>query len=198
MEERIFMAAIKLNGADYLLLLLYASNKSPIFGAVRLTKMMFLFNKEISALLKSKGLDSDNLPEFVAYNFGPFSKDVYEQIEFFKGLKFIKVINVLAKEDMAEVDDWEEDSFEFEFIARERDLLFEDGKYMKYEIADLGTKFVEQELLPKLSDEQKSVLEGFKNKINSLSPKQILKYVYTKYPEFSENSLIKDEVLGYE
>jgi hypothetical protein len=192
------MANTKLNGADYLLLLLYLSNKASVFGAVRLTKMMFLFNKEISVILKSKGLESNKLPEFTAYNFGPFSKDVYEQIELFRGLKFIKVINIRANENMAEVDDWEEDSFEYEFIAQKKDFLNEDGKYMKYEIAELGSKFVEQKLLPKITIEQRKILEIFKNKINSLSPKQILQYVYTKYPEYAENSLIRKEVSGDE
>ena len=74
------MSNKKLNGADYLLLLLYLDNKSPILGAIRLEKMMFLFNNEIAPRLKETGLDSDKLPEFIAYNFGPFSKDVYEQV----------------------------------------------------------------------------------------------------------------------
>lgn len=46
----------KLNGADYLLLLLYLDNKKPILGAIRLEKMMFLFNMEIAPILKEKGL----------------------------------------------------------------------------------------------------------------------------------------------
>ena len=50
----------KLNGADYLLLLLYLNNKEPILGAVRLEKMMFLFNMEIAPILKEKGLESDD------------------------------------------------------------------------------------------------------------------------------------------
>ena len=46
----------KLNGADYLLLLLYLDNKSPILGAIRLEKMMFLFNEEIAPRLKKNGI----------------------------------------------------------------------------------------------------------------------------------------------
>lgn len=188
----------KLNGADYLLLFLYLSNRAPIKGAVRLTKMMFLFEKEIVDILKQKGLNSDKLPEFIPYNFGPFSKDLYEQIELFRGLKFIKVSDINTKEEMSEVDDWEEGAFEEEIFESEKTVLFEDGKYMKYEISDLGSRFVEEKLLSSITDEQRSILEQFKNKINSLSPKRILKYVYTKYPDFAQNSLIRDEVLGNE
>lgn len=105
------MSNKKLNGADYLLLLLYLDNKSPILGAIRLEKMMFLFNNEIAPRLKETGLDSDKLPEFIAYNFGPFSKDVYEQVELFKGIGFLRVTNLMAKEELIEADDWEEGPF---------------------------------------------------------------------------------------
>lgn len=188
----------KLAGADYLLLLLYLNNHTPIYGAVRLTKMMFLFNKEISEALKKKNIECGKLPEFIPYNFGPFSKDVYEQVELFSNIGFIKVTDINAIEDMGEVDDWEESPFIDETIEQEDGYIRQDGKYLKYEIENLGIDFVEQKILPNVTPEQKEILEMFKSKITSLSPKQILKYVYTKYPEFTENSLIKDEVLGHE
>lgn len=40
----------KMTGADYLLLLLCLDNCSAINGAIRITKMMFLFNMEIVAV----------------------------------------------------------------------------------------------------------------------------------------------------
>ena len=191
------MSNNKLNGADYLLLLLYLNNKQPIYGAIRLTKMMFLFEKEIAPILKNKGLDSEDLQNFIAYNFGPFSKDVYEQVELFKGIKFIQVTSVKANEDMAEVDDLEESAFIDEMKNRGY-ILNSNGKYYKYCILSKGEEYTEAMIMPNVSEEQRQILESFKNKITSLSPKQILKYVYTKYPEFAENSLIKDEVLDDE
>lgn len=188
----------KLTGADYLLLLLYLNNHTPICGAVRLTKMMFLFKKEISEALKKKNIECGKLPEFIPYNFGPFSKDVYEQVELFSNIGFIKVTDINAIEDMGEVDDWEESPFIDETVEQEDGYIRQNGKYLKYEIERLGIDFVEQKILPNVTKEQKEILEMFKSKITSLSPKQILKYVYTKYPEFTENSLIKDEVLGHE
>ena len=79
----------KLSSSDYLLLLLDLDNREPIVGAIRLMKMMFLFDKEISPVISKKGAKVDVMPEFVAYDFGPFSKDIYEQIELFQNLKFI-------------------------------------------------------------------------------------------------------------
>ena len=188
------MAKAKLNGADYLLLLLYLNHHQPILGAVRLIKMMFLFEQEIEPMLKAKGLDSENLPGFIAYNFGPFSKDVYEQVELFKGIKFIQVSNIYTNEEMAEVDDLEESPFTDEMYNRGYSLNT-DGKYYKYQILSTGERYVEEKILPHITDEQLNILSSFKNKITSLSPKQILKYVYTKYPKYAENSLIKKEVL---
>lgn len=188
------MAKPKLNGADYLLLLLYLDNKAPVHGAIRLTKMMFIFEKEITEVLKKNGAVIDKLPEFFAYNFGPFSKELYEQVEFFRGISFIKVTNLNAHEELVEVDDWEETEFLDEFDAQE-DHLNQDGKYLKYEIYKNGINYTEKELLDKIGEEQKSILERFKRKINSLSPKQLLKYVYTNYPDYTEKSTIKKEVL---
>ena len=189
----------KLTGADYLLLLLYLDNCSAINGAIRITKMMFLFNKEIAPLLKKKGvtISEDDLPKFSAYNYGPFSKDVYEQAELFQSIGFIKIKNLYASEEMSEVDDWEESAIETEFSEGTSPYLSnQDGKFMQYKLLNLGKKYVENEIIPQLTTDQLAVLAAYKERIVHTSPKTILRYVYTKYPEMTENSLIKDEVLG--
>ena len=194
------MSNNRLIGADYLLLLLYLDNKTPVKGAVRLMKMMFLFEKEIAALLKNKGLDAENLPEFFAYDYGAFSRDVYEQIELFKGINFITVKNINASEELSEVDDIEDEPFINEEYSRDNPVRQINGKCYEYKIAKKGIDFVLKEIIGKkmINDTQLGILEQFKKKINSLSPKQILRYTYTKYPEYTVNSLIKGEVLGDE
>ena len=82
----------KLNGADYLLLKFYLpdGNCKPIEGKTRITKMMFLFNKEIYPKLNSKDITvEDLLPTFDAYNYGPFSRDVHEQLYLFCNIGFL-------------------------------------------------------------------------------------------------------------
>lgn len=189
------MSNKKLNGTDYLLLLLYLDNKAPIYGAIRLEKMMFLFNEEIAPRLKETGLDSDKLPGFISYNFGPFSKDVYEQVELFKGIGFIQVTDLKLKrnEELIGVDDWEEGPFSKDLIYSGFQLNDEKHFY-EYRMLKLGEDYVDCKIRPELTAEQLDVLLQFKKKITSLSPKQILRYVYTKYPDFTSNSLIKDEV----
>ncbi len=186
--------AKKMLGADYLLLLLYLNNQEPIKGAVRLTKMMFLFNKQISETLKGKGLESDQLPNFIAYNYGPFSKDVYEQIELFTGIGFVSVTDINTKEEMSGIDDVVETEFIDECYQGDSELKTENN-FWEYRITDVGKGFVEKELLADLTDEQKGILEAFKRKITEMPIKQLLYYVYTNYPDYTKKSLIKDEVL---
>ncbi len=184
----------KLLGADYLLLLLYLNDKEPIKGAVRLTKMMFLFNEQIAQVLKSKGLDSEKLPDFIAYNYGPFSKDVYEQIELFTGIGFVQTTDLYSQEEMSDLDDVVETEF-IDECYKDGNELKNDNNYWEYSIADRGVGFVENELLPGLTGEQLEVLQAFKRRITTMPIKQLLYYVYTKYPDYTDKSLIKDEVL---
>lgn len=185
----------KMLGSDYLLLLLYLNNHDSIKGAVRLTKMMFLFNEQISPLLKSKGLESEKLPDFIAYNYGPFSKDVYEQVELFSGIGFIEVKDLFAEEEMSDADNIVEKEFIDECYEDENELK-NDNNFWEYCIADRGIGFTENELLPKMTEEQIQILVEFKKKITEMPIKQLLYYVYTKYPDYTKKSLIKDEVLN--
>lgn len=187
--------AKKLLGADYLLLLLYLNDQEPIKGSVRLIKMMFLFQKQIAGALKKKGLESDKLPDFIPYNYGPFSKDVYEQIELFAGIGFIEKTNLNEPEEMSEVDDIGEAEFIDECYQKENELK-EENNFWEYRITELGKGFVEEKLLPDLTEEQRELLQAFKRKITEMPIKQLLYYVYKNYPDFTTRSLIKDEVLG--
>ena len=205
---------MKLIGADYLLLLLYLNEKEPIRGAVKLTKMMFLFEKQIAPMLKKKGLESDKLPEFFAYNYGPFSKDIYQQLDLFKSINFIKIEDECTNEELSSADNIVENEFEDECIDEELssadnmvenefvDECYEgdielktENNYWIYKITDKGSGYVESELLPNIEEQHKILLEQFKKKITDMPTKKLLYYVYTQYPEYTDKSLIKEEVL---
>ena len=187
--------ASKLLGSDYLLLLLYINNKEPIKGSVRLMKMIFLFNEQIAPALKRKGLDSEKLPEFMAYNYGPFSKDLYEQVDLFTGIGFMQVRDLNETEEMSGVDNIIEKEFVDECYEDDEETKSENS-YREYCITDIGSGFVESELLEKLTSSQLELLQQYKKKITEMTMKQLLHYVYTRYPQYAEKSLIKDEVLG--
>lgn len=189
-----------LKGPDYLLLLLFADKRSPILGAVRLEKMIFLFKEEIIKNLRNLGkiIDSNDLPIFKPYNYGPFSKDIYEQVEFFRGIGFIKVFNLNSQTEYDEIDEWEEPGFIDELWKEDVGISIPDKKYFKYQLTDKGSEFVEKQIKNDFTDEQYKIIEDFKRKITQIRIKDLLHYVYVKYPDFTEKSKILDEVLRNE
>lgn len=64
----------KLLGSDYLLILLYINDKQPIRGAVRLMKMMFLFNEQIAPILKKRDWKVKKCQTFLLTIMAPFQK----------------------------------------------------------------------------------------------------------------------------
>ena len=66
----------------------------------------------------------------------------------------------------------------------------------QYFLTPLGKRFVEEKLLKVLNATQKDILTVFKERITKMSLKDILGYVYRKYPDYTKNSLIKEKVLG--
>ena len=193
------MSKAKLSSSDYLLLLLDLDDRKPIVGAIRLMKMMFLFDKEISPLITKKGVEVDVMPQFIAYDFGPFSKDIYEQIEFFTNLEFISTKKVNATDTTDELDDWEtlygEDVFDVVLKDGYRRLNI-DYKSICYEITDRGHKFVTSKILNEIPSDVSELLLNFKKKINSITTRQLLYYVYSRYEKYTTESKIKDKVLG--
>lgn len=186
-------------GADYLLLFLYLNDKEPIRSAVRLTKMMFLFEKEVAPILREKGatIDDSSLPCFFAYDYGPFSKDVYEQVELFQSVGFIQVTDLKVKEEMSEVDDRDEQAFLDEMESQGYEN-HRDGRFMQYRILPQGESFVTKKILPVLNRDSVNILSKFKATVTETPIKAILRYVYAKYPEMTGKSLIKGQVLGSE
>jgi len=187
--------AERMTGADYLLLFLYLNDKEPIRSAVRLTKMMFLFEKEVAPILRKKGTTIDDLPDFFAYDYGPFSKDVYEQVELFQSIGFVQVTDLKATEEMSEVDDWEEPAFLNEMVSQDYENRH-DGKLMQYKLLPRGELYVNQRIKNHVDRDCMGILSKFKTKIIQTPITAILRYVYTTYPEMTEKSLIKDQVLG--
>ena len=65
-----------------------------------------------------------------------------------------------------------------------------------FSLTVFGKEFVETRLTTKLTKEHWKVIDGFKKRCTSASLKDLLKYVYTRYPEMTKKSSIRDEVLG--
>jgi uncharacterized protein YwgA len=194
------MSKKELSGKDFLLSLLYCPGKGnkenePILGRTRLTKMVFLFEKEIKKEFFS---DIDiTLPNFESHNFGPFSKDLFDDLSFFVSIGFIRaeetsipISNVEKKEiEMALDDDWEDAGFE---------KAEQESVELKYSLSLQGLKYVAENIWGMLSDIQKENLTKFKQQINTISLDSLLRYVYNKYPNYTDKSIIADKYMNDE
>lgn len=197
----------KINGKDLLLLLLYVPGSTgrecePIRGRTRLTKMIFIFEKEIYKKFEfDKLLPEDALPEFQPYKYGPFAKELYFNIEFFQNIDFINV-RYIEYESTDEAKTEGEAEAE-EFVYWEEDIIIDEDitdmiQIEEFYLTEIGKRYVREKMLPILSQNQLEALEKFKSTLNGISLQKILKYVYNKYPDDSAKSKIKKEILNAE
>jgi uncharacterized protein YwgA len=161
----------------------------PIAGRTRLMKMVFLFDKELRRDFElGKVIADEAIPRFEAFDYGPFSANVYSDIEFLVGLNFITVTSSgeeVPEEEEAEYEYWSSGD------ADEGDFTFD-----IFALSALGRKFVEAGRAGKLSDDQWRVLDTFKARCTSTSLRTLLQYVYAKYPETTTKSKIRSQVLS--
>jgi len=181
------------------MLLLYArgskgTQSEPIRGRTRLMKMLFLFDREIRRKFNlEQRIPDEVLPDFSPYDFGPFSAQVFNDLEFLVDAGFVQVSRPGDAESLPEegleyaywragagAEDGEEESFQEEEFA----------------LTELGREFVEAGEAGELTDAQWRVLDEFKKRMISTPLRAILRYVYSKYPKMTTQSRIRDEILA--
>jgi len=187
------------NCKDLIMVLLYAKGQNgeqceAIVGKTRLMKMVFLFGKEIRPKFNlKKSIPNNALPDFTPYDYGPFSSQVYEDLEFLVGAGFIEVLPM----DGIEKLDEEIEEYDYWQATKDEDTKQEEFQE-RFVLTDLGREFVEQEFCCSLSNDQWDALDEFKRRCTSASLKALLRYVYTKYPEMTTKSKIREEVMRNE
>ncbi|MEW6276632.1 MAG: hypothetical protein AB1556_16175 [Bacillota bacterium] len=192
----------KLNNKDLLLLLLYVPGHTggvcePIHGRTRLMKMVFLFEKELYSKFRyDQVIDQNDLPDFEPHHYGPFSKEVFDDLEFLINLGFVETSNSnqeTLESEAKEYSWWKDDAGIFEDLYE--DSLLEEYKEESFALTSLGKGFVEDNLLKELSENQLNALEIFKSNCTKVELGVLLKYVYTKYGDYITKSKIKEKVL---
>lgn len=181
---------------DLIMALLYAKGPEiehqPIHGKTRLMKMIFLFEKEMRKQFNKQEGGDAALTEFEAYDFGPYSSKVYDDLEFLVNNGFIKA---KAENSQVDVTDDEIEAEESEHHENENwiGMRGEDENQNilnVFSLTSLGKEFVKSRI--PLSQTQWEYLTRFKAKCIKTPLQVLLKYVYTKYPKMAENSKIKD------
>lgn len=183
----------QISKSDLILLLLYSKGFSgkingPIQGITRLMKLLFLLHKE-------KNFESPF--NFQPYKMGPFSDEVYPELEFLHTFPnpetpFIKMNAVgtidssVNPEQMKLVDD----------IA-----IFDDEDYLhttseankEFSLSSLGEK-VAKELWNNLDVDQRNAIEKIKKQYGNLTLRNLLRHIYNKYPDMTGKSEIKNQL----
>lgn len=191
------MGKIK-NPKDLIMLLLYAAGPGgktaePIQGQTRLMKMIFLFQNEVAKQFNlGDVIDPSAFPQFVAFDYGPYSAQVYGDLEFLVNLQFVQV------KENEQGDVTEEEKREFDYwsatVKADSDLNAR-AVGRAFELTPRGRRFVEEKLWPNLAEAQRHALNEFKRRCISTSLHSLLRYVYSRYEAMTTKSLIKNEIL---
>jgi DNA-binding HxlR family transcriptional regulator len=172
---------------EWLLLLLYVKGYrcrigEGIRGITRLIKALFLILKEtdLSKLIK-------DYYEFVPYKLGPFDPAIYQDLKVLESAGLVKRTTYKHKRpirDEQKINEGFGDSLETDESTLY--TLTEEGmRYAKALAAWCDKKDPEMLL----------TLRRIKTKYGSAPLKRLLKYIYEKYPEYTKESEIIEEIL---
>ena len=195
------MPAAKIdNRRDILLLLLYAPGKSgminePIVGRTRLVKMLFLFKQEAMKHFRAgTEINDDNFYRFFAWDFGPFSTQVYDDLTFFILRGFVNPTATDEEPLPESAAEWQEWISRTGASQNEEDI--DPYEEEAFSLTEKGAVFTKQ-MYDLLSNTQRQLLQEFKTRLATAPLRAILRYVYTTYPATIVQSKIKEEVLGH-
>ena len=187
------------NRRDILLLLLYSPGtkqnvNEPITGRTRIVKMLFLFQKEaLPHFRRGTAINEDNFYQFFAWKFGPFSREVYDDLTFFTLRGFIET-------DDATEDALPESAAEWDLWLTSSDADLDEPTVVDYNeqlfrLTSKGQQYAAT-LYETLTTQQKTLLREFKKKFQRTPLRAILEYVYEEYQEMTEKSEIREKILG--
>jgi uncharacterized protein len=176
--------------SDILLLLLYSEGASgkinePIQGMTRLMKLIFLLNQQ--SCFK-------DVFSFVPYKMGPFTSEVYEEMENLKNYPSPQQPFIRAKQDI--IDDSYIDP---ELLKLTDDLSVMDDEISASEInqvfylSSLGAA-IAGDLWKELTPQQRLLIEEVKKLYGNLPLKSLLRNVYRDFPDMTVNSEIKQQL----
>lgn len=165
---------------DLVLLLLAAPTKvggaeDRINGITRLEKLLFLASQETDVLKQV-----EDPFRFKAYDYGPYSKEVYEAVELLEEAGLLEEQRVLEGRALDEMEELAAATEEREGIER-RYVLTEEGRAVA-------------RLLAQRSPEVSEKLATIKDKYAGMPLGRLIRYVYQQYPPYAEKSKIRDRM----
>jgi hypothetical protein len=150
-----------------------------IEGITRLEKLAFLIEKERKpAWLSEQG-------DFVSHNFGPFSSKIYTAVDTLSAAGLVEDSGALASST--------EDAWETEHVIGETPS--DPYATRNFELTERGRRYYNA-LVSELPHGAADDLREFKSRFAGLPLRQLIRYVYERYPDFTDKSIIRDDVLG--
>ena len=169
-----------LEAPDLILLLAAAPTggreRDRVNGITRLEKLLFLARQESRAF---EGVT--DAFEFKPYNYGPYSKAVYESAELLEEAGLLHEERVIQGRSLDEMEEISAAIANLEGVERQFRLT-EEGKTVAQYLGRLHPHVAEE-------------LSKIKEKYGDMSLRALIRYVYQNYPTYAEASHIRDEVL---
>lgn len=149
-------------------------------GITRLEKLVFLLERETPA-----GRWLTEAADFRSHKFGPFSSKIYQAADSLAAYGLL--------EDSARRADSTEDRWESVNVVGVTDL--DPYTTRTFKLTPRGHQYYAV-LIAELPSEAEGVIKRFKDRFAGLPLRQLVRYVYERYPEFTDKSEIRDEILG--
>ena len=180
------------NSLDLLLVLLYAPGSTgragePINGITRFQKLVFLLNQgkgPEAVVAAAKDF------KYEGYKMGPFSRELPRDLDLLTSLGMLRTTKMeyLITDDRD--PDVEEESTVLDEEAGPRERVVESTRY---ELTELGLR-AGQELFEGLRRRDRDALVEFKRFFNSIPLRQLLIFVYQKFPQYTSESEIRGQL----
>ncbi|WKZ60532.1 MAG: hypothetical protein QY309_03440 [Cyclobacteriaceae bacterium] len=184
------------NKAELMLALLYAGmdnsqnqKSQPVEGITRLEKLLFLLKME-GGFLKNVS-DEDDF-HFYPFRMGPWTNEVYDEIDFLESLGLVTKKDDASKEANPADQAYVEELISNTILTKYQKTDFGMDKGTEVFSLTVEGKNKALNIWNRLSQEEKDNIVDLKRRFNTMNLKQFLRYVYQKYPQYATESEIKD------
>ena len=155
---------------DVVFILFYFAER--VRGVTKLQKLLFLIEQETEFF---EEYSDDVAFNFAPYKMGPFSDEVYSELEFLLQLSAIESEPLEKSSDPNQSD---------RGLGNSKFYITSKGRKIAAQLVKL--------LEPEYEDELKELVMEY----NSMQLKELLRYVYSEYPDYAVESEIQDEVFS--
>ncbi len=159
-----------------------------ISGITRLQKFIFLLEEECGIKAPENGF------EFQPYKAGPYSPRLYDDLELLENMGFVQV-ETAAESTATETADIDGLTFG-DLIGSDDERSSDAFQERRFRLTKKGKDRIESILKTDNGVQAAKGVRRIKSNYSAYSLRDLLRYIYTKYPGMTTESEIIDQVLG--